>query len=335
MNIPLKPIPAVQIIPLDGSNLLPQPVADLRRNASGTESPYLQEFLTARYLSPNTKKAYDRELNRFLAWTNLPLSEIGSRQIVKFKQYLQIDCQLSSASLNRALAALKSFYNWLIKAYPAQFSHNPTGAIDFESLPLPPAQDLSEAEVMRLWKVVIQTDHSSPVQLRDAALLSILSHGLRASEAAALTVGDFDGKRLYIHAAKDDSTGTVPLNAKAREHISTYLEWRSRQDQDGKLANTAPLLLSCSNRNKGQTLSYEGIYKIVIDWGKRAAIAPLHPHRLRHTYATGLLLLGMESYLARSLTRHQSEASFNRYAKRARAVAAEKAFYQAIGEEHI
>jgi integrase/recombinase XerD len=325
MNIQLKPMPAVQIIPLDGSNQLPQPLTDLR-------SPYLQEFLTARYLSPNTKKAYDRELNRFLAWTNLPLSEIGSRQIVKFKQYLQIDCQLSRASLNRALAALKSFYKWLIKAYPAQFSHNPTGAIDFESLPLPPAQDLSEAEVMRLWEVVIQTDHSSPVQLRDAALLSILSHGLRASEAAALTMGDFDGKRLYIRTAKDDSTGTVPLNAKAREHISKYLEWRSLPNS--KLANTAPLLLSCSNRNKGQALGYEGIYKIVADWGKRAAIAPLHPHRLRHTYATGLLLLGMESYLARSLTRHQSEASFNRYAKRARAVAAEKAFYQAIGEEN-
>jgi integrase/recombinase XerD len=308
MNIQLKPMPAVQIIPLGDNKLAPQPVTDVR-------SPYLQEFLTSRYLSANTKKAYDRELNRFLDWSNLPLTEINSRQIAKFKQYLQIDRQLSSASLNRALAALKSFYNWLIKAYPAQFSHNPTGAIDFEPLPLPPAQDLSEAEVMRLWEIVTQAYSPSPVKLRDAAL----------------TVGDFDGKRLHIRTAKDDSTGTVPLNAKAREHINTYLEER-RSQQDSYLANTSPLLLSCSNRNKGQALSYEGIYKIVTDWGKRAAIAPLHPHRLRHTYATGLLLLGMESYLARSLTRHQSEASFNRYAKRARAVAAEKAFYEAIGE---
>jgi integrase/recombinase XerD len=325
MNIHLKPMPAVQIIPLDRSKPSPPIVIDVR-------SPYLQEFLTSRYLSANTKKAYERELNRLLAWCTLPLAEISSRQIAKFKQYLQIDRQLSSASLNRALAALKSFYNWLIKAYPAQFSHNPTDAIDFESLPLPPAQDLSEVEVMRLWEVVTHSDSPSPVQLRDAALLSILSHGLRASEVAALTVADFDRKRLYIRTAKDDSTGTVPLNAKAREHINAYLEERSLPD--GKLTDTAPLLLSCSNRNKGQALSYEGIYKIVTDWGKRAEIAPLHPHRLRHTYATGLLLLGMESYLARSLTRHQSEASFNRYAKRARAVAAEKAFYQAIGEEN-
>ncbi len=327
MNIQLKPMPAVQVIPLGASKLAPQPVTDLR-------SRHVQEFLAARNLSNNTKKAYKRELNRFLDWCNLSLVEISSRQITQFKQYLQIDCQLNHASLNRALAALKSFYNWLIKAYPAQFSHNPTGAIDFESLPLPPAQDLSEAEVMRLWEIVTQTDSFSPVKLRDAALLSILSHGLRASEVAALTVGDFDGKRLHIRTAKDDSTGTVPLNAKAREHISTYLKERQSPLQ-GKLADTLPLLLSCSNRNKGQALSYEGIYKIVADWGKRAEIAPLHPHRLRHTYATGLLLLGMESYLARSLTRHQSEASFNRYAKRARAVAAEKAFYQAIGEEDI
>jgi integrase/recombinase XerD len=219
-----------------------------------------------------------------------------------------------------------------MQAYPNQFSHNPTNAIDFATLPLPPAQDLSEMEVLHLWQVVTHGNASPSVQVRDAALLSILSHGLRASEVAALTVADFDGKRLHIRAAKDDSTGTVPLNANARAHITNYLNWR--ETQHGKPATASSLLLSCSNRNQGQALSYEGIYKIVADWGKQAEIAHLHPHRLRHTYATRLLLLGMDSYLARSLTRHQSETSFNRYAKRARAVAAEKAFYQAIGEEH-
>lgn len=44
-------------------------------------------------------------------------------------------------------------------------------------------------------------------------------------------------------------------------------------------------------------------------------------------------LYGMDSLHARTLTRHKSEASFQRYAKRARAVAAERAYYQAIGEE--
>ncbi|MDX2229765.1 MAG: tyrosine-type recombinase/integrase, partial [Leptolyngbyaceae cyanobacterium bins.349] len=62
-------------------------------------------------------------------------------------------------------------------------------------------------------------------------------------------------------------------------------------------------------------------------------IPDLTPHRLRHTYATGLLLKGMDSLHARTLTRHKSEGSFKRYTKRAMAVAAEQAFYQAMGEE--
>lgn len=295
-------------------------------------SRYINDFLVSRHLAANTQKAYTKELNRFLTWSNLPLPEIGTKQIVQFKQYLETDRHLKSASINRAIAAIASFYNWLIQAYPDQYSHNPTQAIDFASIPAPIAQDLSESEVMRLWHVVANSQSSDSIQLRNAALLSILSHGLRAGEVAGLTVGDFDGKRLYIRVAKDDSTGTVPLNAQAREHITNYLTWREKQFQT--LTDSSPLLLSCSNRNQGEGLSYEGIYKIVAGWGIKAEIPHLHPHRLRHTYATKLLLLGMDSYLARSLTRHQSEASFNRYAKRARAVAAEKAFYQAIGEEN-
>jgi integrase/recombinase XerD len=295
-------------------------------------SRYIHDFLASRHLAANTQKAYTKELNRFLAWSNLPLTEVSTKQIIQFKQHLEMERHLKPASINRALAAIASFYNWLLQGYPTQFSQNPTQAIDFASIPTPIAQDLSESEVVRLWHVVTNSHTSDAVQLRNAALLSILSHGLRASEVAGLTVGDFDGKRLYIRVAKDNSTGTVPLNAQAREHIANYLNWRETQSQ--KLLDSSPLLLSCSNRNQGQALSYEGIYKIVANWGIKAEIPHLHPHRLRHTYATKLLLLGMDSYLARSLTRHQSETSFNRYAKRARAIAAEKAFYQAIGEEN-
>ncbi len=77
----------------------------------------------------------------------------------------------------------------------------------------------------------------------------------------------------------------------------------------------------------------EGLYYIFRELAASAGIADLTPHLLRHTFATNLLLYGMDSLHARTLTRHKSEASFQRYIKRARAVAAERAYYQAIGEE--
>jgi integrase/recombinase XerD len=95
-----------------------------------------------------------------------------------------------------------------------------------------------------------------------------------------------------------------------------------------------PLFLSQSPvPGKGERLGYQGIYYTIRELGQIAGIANLTPHRLRHTYATKLLLKGIDSLHARTLTRHKSEANFKRYAKRALAAAAERAFYEAIGEE--
>jgi integrase/recombinase XerD len=206
--------------------------------------------------------------------------------------------------------------------------------------------------------------------VRDRALFAVLSHGLRAEEVVNLNVEDYDGVRLTIREAKDDSTGTVPLSRQAREQLNTYLV--QRRSEEGDLPSDAPLFLSCGRNRIGNRLGYQGLYYVVKSLGKIAAeqaqlalerqqkieleemefdpqdkwvqfspaelnqilaLVNVHPHQLRHTFATGLLLRGIESLHARTLTRHKSEASFKRYAKRALSAAAERAFYQSIGEE--
>jgi integrase/recombinase XerD len=262
-----------------------------------------------------------------MAWTDRSWAEITPRQIAQFKAHL-LDLGLSNTSVNRALATIKSFFSWLSRAYPETLQHNPTPAVSLEKVPLPPPRDLSEVEVTAIFDALLRRGDT---QIRDTAMLLVLSHGLRAGEVCGLNVGDFDGVRLTIQKAKDDSTGTVPLNRLAREQLTAYLEWR--RDLEGNLLQDCPLFVSLGRNNGGERLGYKGIYNVVKELGEAAGIKDLTPHRLRHTYATNLLLKGMDSFLARSLTRHKSEASFQRYAKRARAVAAERAFYQAIGEE--
>ena len=197
-----------------------------------------------------------------------------------------------------------------------------------EKVPLPPARDLSAQEVAALHDAL---EYRGDFQMRDAALLAVLSHGLRASEVCGLNVGDYDGVRLTIRQAKDDSTGTVPLSAAAWQALDSYLEWRRKQSES--LQPDRPLFTSQGWKNLGERLGYKGLYYIFRELGAIAGIADLTPHRLRHTFATNLLLYGMDSLHARTLTRYKSEASFQRYAKRARAVATKRAYYQAIGEE--
>lgn len=82
--------------------------------------------------------------------------------------------------------------------------------------------------------------------MRDTALLAILSHGLRAGEVCGLNVGDYDGIRLTIRQAKDDSTGTVPLAAAARLALDSYLGWRKRLGEN--LQPDRPLFVSQGGR---------------------------------------------------------------------------------------
>ncbi|CAA9309908.1 Phage integrase [uncultured Leptolyngbya sp.] len=315
-------LPSVRLIQLESAlgGQIPTSAKDLR-------SLRVEEFLQARSLSLNSQKVYRRELARFLNWTDRPLGEITPRQIVQFKVHLR-EQRLAVASINRALAALKSFFKWLSQAYPTLVERNPAPSVSLEKLPLPPPRDLSPQELGALYEALA---YRGETQVRDTAVLSMLGHGLRASEVCSLNVEDYDGVRLTIRQAKDDSTGTVPLAEAARSDLDHYLSWR--QEQGELLQPHLPLFVTQGHRNPGERLGYKGLYYIIKDLGAIAGIDQLTPHRLRHTYATGLLLRGMDSLHARTLTRHKSEVTFQRYAKRAKAAAAEQAFYAAIGEE--
>lgn len=307
---------------------LPAPVSASGASPIDLRSLRVEEFLKARSLTANSQKAYRRELRRFLAWTERPISQITPRQIVQYKEHLEKS--LAESSVNRALSALKSFFGWVIEAYPDSLSTNPTKAVALFRLPSPPAFDLLESEVEALVAAVGQLPPER--QYRETALVAVLLHGLRAGEVAALNLGDYDGIRLTIRKGKDDSGGTVPLNRQAREYLNAYLKERRRLGE--RYAKHRPLFLSQSPvPGKGERLGYQGIYYTIKRLGQLAGIANLTPHRLRHTYATKLLLKGIDSLHARTLTRHKSEANFKRYAKRALSAAAERAFYEAIGEE--
>jgi integrase/recombinase XerD len=314
-------LPAVRLIPIcsEPDNTPPPPPIDLR-------SQKVAEFLMSQSLAPKTRLAYEREFKRFLAWTDKPWKAIAPRHIAQFKAHL-LELGLAQASVNRALCALKSFFGWLHKAYPDSVPLNPTATVELEKLPVPEARDLSDEQIALLWQAIEQL---GATKLRDAALLAVLSHGLREEEACNLNIGDYDGVRLHIRQAKDDSTGTVPLAPWARKKLEAYLAQRLEIDKE--LLEDRPMFLSIGHNSRGKRLGYQGLYYAIKKLGSLAEIENLTPHQLRHTFATMLMLKQIDSIHARTLTRHKSESSFKRYAKRAMAVAAEQAFFDAIGE---
>ncbi len=293
----------------------------------------VEEFFRSRELTANTHKAYERELRRFLLWIDKPWQEITHRDIDRYKEHLQSSPSTrggkpTSATINRALSALQSFFKWLTaKDY---IPKNPTLTLEKPKADPVQPQELKAAEVEALYGAL---GYRGETEARDTVLLRVLEHGLRASEVAALNIGDYDGARLQIRQAKAGSVGSVPLFKEARKALDAYLGWRLRQgistDAD------SPLFLSCYNNSKGKRLSYWGIYKFIEELAEVAGVGDCHPHRLRHTFATKLVMKGMDTMLARQLTRHKSESSFARYSKRALELQAHQQFYQVFGEEGL
>ena len=98
--------------------------------------PVVQEFLRSSSLSPNSRKLYERELKRFLGWTQCRWSELQSRHLGLYKAYLiELEVatgkKLSKNSLNSALTALKSFFRWLCQFHPELCFKNPTEGVKF------------------------------------------------------------------------------------------------------------------------------------------------------------------------------------------------------------
>jgi integrase/recombinase XerD len=156
----------------------------------------------------------------------------------------------------------------------------------------------------------------------------VLLHGLRAEEVSALNIEDYDGRRLRIREAKADSKGWVPLTLQGKEALDGYLQWRELTGE--VLSPERPLFVSHSRRNLWQRLGYDGIRKVMNAISKQTGI-DFHAHQFRHTFATNLVLKGMNPYHVMTLTRHKSVQNFRRYTKAADQQAAEQAFDEVMG----
>lgn len=296
---------------------LPEPI-DLRQQR-------IEEFLAARSLAANSRKAYAEDLARFTRWTDSAWGNVTQRQLIQFKQHLTRAENgkriLADSSVRRILQTLKNFLGWMARS--GYIEHDPSHEVRLPKLIEPEADNLSDRQVKAIHEAAAKTS----LPERNIALLLVLGHGLRASEASNLNVGDFDGERVKIRMAKADSKGTVPLDFDTQMWVGNYLKMRESQGET--LSKASPLFISHSNRNQGNRMSYYAIQKVCK--GIAAVVGfDFHPHQLRHTFATNLLLKGVNPYHVMTLTRHKTSQTFRRYTKAADERAAEKAFREIL-----
>lgn len=245
---------------------------------------FMDYLALERGASPHTRSAYGRDLAGFAEW--LAARHIDSWNRVDRRHVLdylldQREAGLKTTSLARRLAAVKSFFRYLTQE--GLLAADPTGAMDGPKLWKTLPDTLSPAEVNRL---LAQPPVDRPVGLRDRALLEVLyGSGLRVSEAVGLALDDVRFDERYLRClGKGGKERFVPFGRETEAWIRRYLaEARPRFDRAG---TSRTLFLS----RRGGPLDRRSVWRMIRTRARDAGLPrPVHPHTLRHSFATHLL----------------------------------------------
>ena len=242
---------------------------------------FLHHLQTERRLSANTCKHYQRDLAELLNWCNHTgirhWKKLGTHHV---RQYAA-QCHrrgLGGRSIQRRLSALRSFYNYLLREQAV--SLNPGLDVRAPKAEHHLPDTLTVDDITRMLTV----NTRDTLAIRDLAILELMySSGLRLAELVALDCADVDfNERVVRVTGKGSKTRVVPIGDKAVTALRAWLKLRPQQLAEGEAA-------LFTGRN-GTRLGARAIQKRVKEWARKQGIpGDLHPHTLRHSFASHLL----------------------------------------------
>lgn len=251
-----------------------------------------------RRLSANSVEAYMHDLRHFahyiLRCFDVAPHHVERAMIEKYLTRLHEEgCQ--STSQARRLSGIRSFFNFLLLREKIEVS--PAELIEMPKLPRQLPDVLSTEQIDR---ILATFDTTTQKGLRDRAIVEVLySCGLRVSELTSLRISDLFFGEGYIRViGKGDKQRLVPISQQAREFIYAYLDERRKEEYRSDV-----LFLN----NRGKALTRVMIFTLLRQAAERAGIEQkIHPHMLRHSFATHLIEGGASIRQVQELLGHES-----------------------------
>ncbi|MEC7875264.1 MAG: tyrosine recombinase XerC [Pseudomonadota bacterium] len=237
---------------------------------------------TLHHLSKYTRDAYYRDLNYLQTYCikqNIQKwSDLKSQQLRDFISNRHRK-GISGRSLQRNLSSIRAFYRYLLKT--DEVSINPTEGIitPKTARKLPKLLDVDQA--CRL----LEIEKNDVLAIRDKAILELIySSGLRLAEVIALDINDIDFiDRVLTVTGKGKKTRNLPVGKYAIEATDHWL--KNRQNLV-KGDNEKALFIS----NRGKRISPRSIQERIKKWAiKQGLSSHVHPHMLRHSFASHIL----------------------------------------------
>jgi len=313
---------------------------------------YLEYLRAVKNSSPHTISNYGKDLSQFVVYLSPPgleppaLSAVTHNTIREFVGHLH-DHGLQKSSIARKLAALRSFFKYCVRE--GRLQENPARLVATPKLPKRIPSVLSAEEMCGFLnqlagmgpasgsgeeapkKRARTNAAASPGKLarfedeglllrRDRALLELLyAAGLRVSELTGLNFADIDQKERVLRViGKGDKERIVPYGSKAQEALDKY--WPLREQLFLQASSTrgrhrdAPHTEAVFLNYAGRRLTQRSVGRIVKKYVRLVNVNwDLHPHSLRHAFATHLLADGADLRAIQELLGHQSLSTTQKY----------------------
>jgi integrase/recombinase XerC len=285
------------------------------RDLASVIERFAEHLAFERRSSPHTVQAYQRDLNGLATFLRDKLEReplLSDVTRMTLRAWLGTLAEgLSPASIARKLSSVRALYVFLGRS--GEVRENPAALIQSpklsRGLPLVLRPEAA-AEVIEAPQVQASDDVE---KLRDRTLLELLyGSGLRVSELAALDLEAVNVRAGEVRVlGKGRKERIVPLSGKALEALALYLPRRAElAHPKTRFLHAEALLLT----RRGQRLGVRRVQALVQRYGALGAgRSDLHPHALRHSFATHLLEGGADLRVIQELLGHSSLATTQRY----------------------
>ncbi|MUK89925.1 tyrosine recombinase XerC [Ornithinibacillus sp. L9] len=260
--------------------------------------------------SPYTIKYYREDIETFFLFLQQEgihdLSNIDQR-IVRVYLTSLYNQQLSRRSVSRKISSLRSFYRFMER--DSIVTTNPFINVSLPKTTKPIPGFLYKEEIEKLFDVSDETD---PLGQRDQALLETLyATGIRVSECQQLTLINIDFSiGTILVSGKGRKERYIPFGSFAEKALQTYIQDGRQKLLNKAKANSDYIFLN----SRGNPLTDRGIRLILKKMVEKAALTVhVHPHKLRHTFATHMLNEGADLRTVQELLGHENLSSTQVY----------------------